>query len=105
MTYSKADQTKKKKRVNLKKLPPIELRLFKEFIFDKADGKCQSGCNRPIDTYHHGDRGAYKDDRTLGGICDMCHEILHFSTDSQKRKSLTVLFKSLGIENWREYSD
>jgi len=102
---SKESQLYKNRRVNLKRLPQVELKLFKEFIFDKAGGKCQSGCNRPLDTYHHSKRGINKDDRSLGGICDTCHTTLHFSTDTHEREALTILFKSIGIENWREHNE
>ena len=102
---SKSQQLKKNRRANPKKLPQIELQLFKDFIFDKANGKCQCGCNRPISTYHHAERGSNKDDRSLGGINEACHHDLHFSTDSHKREALTVLFKSIGIENYRDYRE
>ncbi|TET91031.1 MAG: hypothetical protein E3J96_00230 [Sulfurovum sp.] len=105
MIYSKADQTRKNRKVNLKKLSNIELRLFKEFIFDISNGKCQCGCNKPLSTYHHGNRGINKDDRTLGGINDICHHDLHFSTDTHKREALTILFKSIGLENWRKHNE
>jgi len=30
---------------------------------------------------------------------------LHFSTDTHKREALTILFKSIGVENWRGYTE
>ena len=103
---TKQEQTKKVKRVDLKHMSHIELKLLKEFIFSKSDGKCQCGCGRPIDVYHHSNRGINKDDRTIVGIAALpCHHDVHFSIDSHKRESLTILLKSIAIENWREYNE
>ncbi len=102
---SKKDQTHKVKRVSAKKMSKVELQLYRDFIFELADGLCQNpNCNNPIDTYHHSLRGAYKTDTSLTGICHMDHNIIHFSTDTQKREALTVLFKKIGVENWKEYT-
>jgi len=101
---SKADQTKKNRKVNLKKLSSIELRLFKEFIFDISNGMCQCGCDRPLSTYHHGYFGAGgRDDRYLGAISSDCHYIIHHGTDTVKANSLRLLFKSIGKDNYRRY--
>ena len=102
---SKKDQLKKNRQFNPKKLPQIELQLFKDFIFDKANGKCQEpNCTNSISEYHHAEYGAYKSDMSLTGICRQHHTIIHFSTDTKRREALNIIFKSLGKENYREYT-
>jgi len=102
---TKQEQTRKVRRVNTKKMSLVELNLYKDYINEIADGKCQCGCNREISTYHHSCRGSNKDDKSLGGINYICHDTLHFSTDSHEREALTILFKGIGRENWRLYTE
>jgi len=103
---SKKDQTRKVKRVNSKKMSFVELNLYKDYIREIADDKCQNpNCDYQITEFHHSMRSINKDDRSITGICLMCHSLLHFSTDTHKREALTILFKSIGVENWRGYTE
>ena len=104
MDFSKQAQVSKDRTKNPKKLAPTILKAFKDFIFEKAGGKCQCNCGRLIATYHHAQRGSNKDDRTLGGIAEYCHWVIHFSTDSKERFRLTALFRKKGDENYKDFN-
>ena len=106
MAHSKKQQTYKNRKVNPRKMTAIELKLYKDYIFGEANGICQNpNCNNPISEHHHSQRGAYKSDMSLTGICHTCHYSLHFSTDTHEREALTILFKSIGVQNWTGYTN
>ncbi len=103
-SVTKEQQLSKNRIQNPKRFTKKELDKYKNWIFRKSEGMCQGGCNREIDTFHHALRGAYKSDQSLTGICNECHTIVHFSTDTHEREALTILFKSVSVSNWREYN-
>ena len=103
---SKEDQLKKNKKPNLKKLSPIELQLFEEFIFEKSGGLCQLCKTEPLNTYHHsrfGNMGACKDDRSLIAICQADHHEIHHGNKGIGR-ALRNLAIIIGDENWDDYN-
>jgi len=101
---TKAEQLSKNRIQDKKRFSKKELDRYKNFIFRKEEGMCQSGCNREGVEYHHVLRGAYKNDKSIVLTCRECHTIVHFSTDTHEREALNILFKSASIENWREYN-
>lgn len=102
----KSEQLKKIKKINPKRMTKIERKLYEEFICDKALGKCQSDCYNNGVEYHHSQRGAYKDDRSIVLICRRCHTLIHNCEykNADESLKLTLLAKSRGLENWKEYT-
>jgi len=102
--FSKKAQIQKTPQPTPGKMTKSDRKAYCDFIFDLSNGMCQCGCGKAIDTYHHSQRGANKRDDSLTGINHVCHTILHFSTDTNEREALTILFKSIGISNWKGYT-
>jgi hypothetical protein len=100
---TKAQQTKKNRTPNPRKMTAIELQLFKDFIFDRADGMCQCGCGNVGEDFHHSESGYKKDDKSLVLICREEHTIIHHGTDTDRAERLKVLTKGIGRDNWRAY--
>jgi len=100
---SKKDQTHKVKSVSTKNMSAVELRLYKDFILELAQGSCQC-CGKPGKDFHHSMYGAYKSDTSLVLICREEHAAIHFGTDTKEAERLKVLTKGIGRSNWEEYT-
>ncbi len=101
---TKQQQTKWNKKSNPKKLTPADYKDFVNYIFNKAERKCQLCTFKPIDDLHHsvyGSFGADKDDRTLVGVCRACHSDIHDHGNRDKREKA----KKIGKENWKGYKN
>jgi len=106
MTYSKADQTKKNRKPNLKKMTKIEYQLYVDFVNDKSYGLCQSRCGGKAQDIHHSYYGAGgRDDRYITAICRECHEAIHHGKDIDRASKLKLLFKSIGKQNFKDYNE
>lgn len=105
LPYSKEAQLKKNRKQNEKKLPPVELKAFTDFIFSISKGKCQVCKTAKIGEYHHGvygSNGADKDDRTLVGICRKCHHAIHHARNNNSQL-LRRNAERIGRNNWTKY--
>jgi len=103
MTYSKADQTKKNKQPNLKKLSQTENKLFHDDIVNITFGICQLCSECLGDDFHHpkyGRYGADKDDTCQVLSCRNCHNECHANKHGEKNN----LAIKIGNLNWTEYN-
>ncbi len=101
---TKQEQTRKVRRVNTKKMSKVELDLYKDYINEIAEWKCQC-CGGIGVEYHHALSGAYKTDESLVLICRREHAIIHFGTDTKEAERLKVLTKGIGRSNWAGYTN
>jgi len=101
---SKKDQTRKVKRINTKKMSKVELDLYKDYINEIADGKCQC-CRGVGEVFHHSLFGAYKSDTSLVLLCNPEHYTIHHGTNTDEAERLKVLTKGIGRSNWKGYTE
>ncbi len=97
---TKAEQLKKNRKQNEKKLSRTELIAYKDTILEECNGMCQLCEEEVADDFHHpyfGSRGADKDDRILTATCRVCHTKCHQS----KHGALNTKAKDIGINNRR----
>ena len=102
---TKEQQLKKTKQLNAKRMSPIELANYKNFIYARSGGMCQCGCSRELTEYHHVFFGINKDDRYLAAIAQHpCHYNIHHGKDVEEKKRLIEIFERVGKENWGMYT-
>jgi len=104
--YSKAQQTKKNKRVNPKRMTGTEKKLYIDFLREKSGGLCQiPNCNNRADDWEHPDRGINRDDRYTILICRSCHMKADQPSPKQIDESSRIKLagKKIGRENWKDY--
>ena len=104
--YDKKKQLTRHKTANPKKMPQTEYRLYVDFVNEKSSGVCQCGCGRPAQDIHHAYFGAGgRDDRYIVAICRECHYAIHHGTNIDEASALKLLCKSIGKDNWKEYTN
>ena len=103
ISISKEEQVNKIKRISTKKMSAVELQLYKDFINDITEGKCQCCGNTGVE-YHHALFGAYKSDTSLVLICREEHHTIHHGINTKEAERLKVLTKGIGRSNWRRYT-
>jgi hypothetical protein len=106
--YTKAQQTKKNKAKNPKKLTGKDKINYIDFLRERSDEKCQMpDCNNDAQDWEHPDRGIHRDDRYTIMICRKCHMIAdgHTLADVKERIALKEHGKRIGRENWKAYRE
>ena len=99
--YPKSKQTRKAKKVNLKRMTKVMNIRFISFLLDRV--VCQV-CDESLDldTPHHEPRGINKDDWLRVNICVECHRIRHGSIKGELKKSIKEI-EQIAIENREEF--
>ena len=104
---TKEQQLQKTKQPNAKKMSPIELANYKNFIYALQGGVCYCGCNEPIDDFHHSTynfKNGGKDDRYLIGVSRPTHHTIHNGMDKEERVDLNERAIEKSKEIWGKYT-